>query len=292
MRFKDLAVGAMLALALGGLSCPAAQAGIINAGTEKLLVYEQPGPSTIALVFGDVSASIGFGTGDFDGGTAIFPGPYSPQSLFAGGNCPPAPACAIFGGDSLTLAGLDAEFPSGTYVLTGTNSVTLASQTVDVNYDSSFASTAIPAFDAATYTGLPSADPSLPFALSFNDFTPDAGSTSSGTVLDIFDSTRGRFIIETELAPSATSFVLNAGTLKSGHQYSYYLAFDEQAVANSGGIITSDTSVTVTEEGFTAPGVLAVPEPSTWALMLTGGAAIGAAFRASRRRGASPFAAA
>ncbi len=252
-----------------------------------MLVYEQPGPSTIALVFGDVSASIGFGTGDFDGGTATFPGPYSPQTLTTGGSCPPAPACASYAQDSLTLAGLDAAFPSGTYVLTGTNSVTLASQTVDVNYDSSFASTAIPAFDAATFTGLPSADPTLPFTLGFNGFTPDAGSTSSAVVLDIYDATRGQYILEKELAPSATSFVLKGGALKSGHEYSYLLGFYEQASANVGGIITSDTGVAVITDGFNAPGVLAVPEPSAWALMLTGIAALGGALRARGRRPAA-----
>jgi hypothetical protein len=179
--------------------------------------------------------------------------------------------------DPATIAGL---FPSGHYTLTATNSATLATQTVDIQYPNDFVLSSVPALKPGSFKALhrPNA---APLVIRFTSFTPDPRSTSSQEALNLVDFFGGPVVnFAPSLSPGDTSATVPAGFLKAGHLYSFYLTDSEFIADSSNGVPTTVAALASTSTGIIS--VAAVPEPTSWALLLIGFGAVGSALR---RRG-------
>lgn len=219
----------------------------------KNISYQQTSPSaptTPSSYFADVEAFL-VNPGDFDSVTVTYPGPDSPASL-------PLVSPLKFGiGPSFaTQADMDAAYPFGTYSFMANNSVTMASETDDLDYTVDAYTSDIPALDAATFTALQGMDPTQPFTFNFNSFTPNPSANQSATFLTIFGSSFG-----TSLSDTATSAVVPANTLLPGTAYTYELDFSDRIGGTDPGGANTYIGFDVRTDGtFTTA---AVPEPSS-----------------------------
>lgn len=211
---------------------------------------------------------------DFDGASVTYPGPASPQTL-----SPNLPFSNYAYGSPLVpdLSG----YPFGTYTFTATNSGTMASQTVSLDYAMNAFTSDIPALTAATFNALQGMNTTLPFTFDFNSFTPNASATYGGTFLSVSNSP-----FTVSLSNTATSQTMAANTLLPDTTYTYELDFSDRVNGMDGNVPYIVGFDMRTDGSFTTA---ALPEPSY--LLPVGGAMmmlLAVAFR--RRRAAwSPF---
>jgi hypothetical protein len=183
-----------------------------------------------------------------------------------------------------TQAAMDAAYPSGayTFALSFSGGPPPPPSTLSMSYSGPDPFTSdIPALTPASFDALQGLNThSGPLTLDFNSFTPgggtDAGAAASS--FNIFFSGQG-----CDGASSATSCTINPSALLPGTTYHWGLSFSSVIVdsVDAGGTLgfAVDTLGTFTT---------AVPEPSTWAMMIAGFAGLGfAGYRASRRSGAT-----
>ena len=279
-------------VAVGSLSAYAAQAQVVSSDLGKNLEFQQNTANSVAPAFGGVNAFI-FGrnfypnASDFDGGTMSFPGPASPQTFNISGllDCCGDNGMGYQSG-YMTQAALDANFPTGvTYALTSTNSVTLASQEVDVAYANDLYTSDIPQLTPGSFLDLHKANPGSPLTIDFNSFTPNGLADFGQGFFNIFDFTTATTVASfSGFSPSTTSLTLPAGTLTRGHSYVFELIFDDGVNGvDPNGVAVSARSDMRTFGDF----AVGVPEPATWAMMLAGVGLAGAALRRRRTVGAS-----
>lgn len=271
MKSSVLWVACAALAAACALSAPAT-AGITQAFVVKQTSYQQTGPSTLVPANGGMNASltaiaVAQSPADFDSATVDYPGAGSPLSLTQLGgtlflDLPPIQE---------TPAALDADFPGGTYTFDAENSITLASQSVNVDYVNDFAFSAIPQFDAATFAALGTVKPGHDLTLHFNTFTPDPSARGAYTEILLTGAGAPGFF---PLLPSSNHLTIPAPLIVAGATYGLTLMFDQQ---------TSVTGIGSADEisdliSFTVP-LAAVPEPGTWSLALIGLGLLGAALR-------------
>jgi PEP-CTERM motif len=245
-------------------------------------------PSTVVPYNGGVNAFL-FGRvfypniDSFDGGVMTFPGPASPQAFNISGflDC-----CGDNGRGYqtgyMTPADLNTNYPSIiTYTLTATNSMTSASESVNISYQDVFTSD-IPQLTAASFSALQGANPNVGMTVDFNSFTPNAGADFGQGFFTIYDSTTDTVAFsDSGFMPTTTAISFGPGTLAAGNQYEYELIFDDGINSSYNGIATTARSDQRTLGFFSA----AVPEPSTWAMLLAGFAGLGfAGYRRGRGR--------
>jgi hypothetical protein len=213
---------------------------------------------------------------NFNGGTVTGPpGPYIPMTLVQPTSDPLELVTNVFPTGFSTPTALNAEFPFGTYQLTATNSVTGATESVNINYTQNYFSSTPPQLTPASYAGLQDLNAGSAFDLQFNSFTPTPGATSSFTDVEISVPASGALVFSSlgSLAPSTTALVLPAGRLAAGTTYNLVLASVELSfmsesptgtgsglpAVNTGIYETLDTDVTfTTAAGPTPPQTLIV----------------------------------
>jgi hypothetical protein len=121
--------------------------------------------------------------------------------------------------------------------------------------------------------------------LNFNamDVSPNATPGENNIFFSVVDSTNSTVFNET-LLTTDTSVTIPGGTLLAGQSYSFDLLFDDRIVTQDDELNIPLTQFYDTHTGmfFTAAG--AVPEPSTWAMMLIGFGGVGLAVARRARR--------
>ncbi|MEO8813371.1 MAG: PEPxxWA-CTERM sorting domain-containing protein [Caulobacteraceae bacterium] len=284
-------LGRSLILAGTLLGAPiAANAQAVGADVGKNLEYQQTGPTTVIPYNGGTNAfifarSFFANPGDFDGGSMSFPGPASPQA-YNGSESGGGFNDVGYFSPYMTQAALDTAFPTGiTYALTATNSVSHASQTINVPYLADYYTADIPALTAASFTALQGANPNAGLTLSFNSFTPAANAGFGQGFFSIYDYTTGMGVFAASgFSPSTTSVSFGPHTLTAGDSYTYELIFDDgvTGIDPASGLAYTARSDQRTFGLFSA-GPAGVPEPAAWALMLAGFGLAGAGLRRSRR---------
>jgi hypothetical protein len=203
--------------------------------------------------------------GDYSSATATYPGPASPQSL-------PYASSTEFNYSSpyfSSSADLQAAYPFGTYSITATGPAGTSSSTIE--YNNNYFTTAIPYIQ--NYSSLNGLNTRQGFTVLYPSFTPDPAVTEGFTFFTIYDATTGVAVYSDEFqSPNSTSAFIAANTLSPGVTYDFELDYSDRL---NGPNYVQGFDVRTDGSFSTA----AVPEPSTWALMLLGVAALGCASR-------------
>jgi hypothetical protein len=251
-----------------------ARAELVQAVVVKQQFYQQTGPGVVVPINGGVNASFGAiaaaqGAADFDSVALTYSGPGSPIALTKFGPVFLSPAPTYE-----TPAALDAAFPAGTYTFDAENSVTLASQSVAVDYVNDFSFDTLPQLDAATWSALANIDPTQDLTLHFSAFTPDPSAQTAYKVIELIGGGAVHIYQET---PSSTQFTIPANIMAPGQTYSLSLVFGQQNQSQAGPLARISADVLIDDVSFTVP--VAVPEPGTWSVALIGLGLVGARLR-------------
>jgi hypothetical protein len=208
--------------------------------------------------------------GDYTSASATYPGTGSPQNL------PPLGSAAFNFNSGLfsNQADLHTAYPFGFYTVTATNGA--ISTSAFINYTANLFTNSVPF--VTNFSSLAGLDPTKNFTVDYNSFTPAVGSSEGFTFFTIFGAFDAGFQSNT-----TTSSLVPANTLAPNTTYEFQLDYSDRL---HGG---PDDNGNFTEQGFDVrtlgfftTGVGAVPEPSTWAMMILGFAGVGV--MAYRRR--------
>jgi hypothetical protein len=244
-----------------------------DAGTFKNLLYNQTGSSTVAFGFAFFNAEALFtNAGDYSSAMVTYPGPGSPDTLTL-----VSPTEFSEGPSFATQAAMDAAYPFGTYLISlGAGVQPATSVTLDYNLDAYTSD--LPQLTAASFNSLHGLSTGLSsLTLNFNSFTPSPDAQFGLTYFTIFGSNQGC----AALVNTSTSCTIDPQDLTPGTTYSWELDFSDRIQQTQGGVLTYTNFDVRTDGTFTTA---VVPEPSTWAMLLTGFACLGlAAYRGSRK---------
>ena len=277
------AVGLMASV---GLAC--AQVTEADVGINPTFV--QTGPNTVTSTGGFFSARAFItNQSDFSGGTLSYGGPASPQTL----TNVPADVALEFGDSNGTFSNLQTAYPTGGYEFDLTGG-TMGPTTVSLNYDGDAYSNT-PQLTAASFSALQGLNAAAQITLDFNSMmvSPNATPGANGIYFSIVNTSDNMTVFSTSALPTdATSVTIPGGQLLAGQSYSFDLLFDDRISGTdpNSGVFVEQFYDTHTGGMFsTAAG--AVPELSTWAMMLIGFGGLGIAVaRRGRKEVASPIA--
>lgn len=184
------------------------------------------------------------------------------------------------GGTVLTLpangaAGFNQNYPTsfgfGNYTINASNGTTSATSVVPYNID--YFTSAIPYL--TNFSSLTGLDPTKDATVGFNSFMPNPGASEGYTFFTIYNSA-GVVLTDGFLSPATTSIFIPASSLSANTQYSFELDFSDRLDgADSQNQNFTEQGFDVRTDGAFVTGVGAVPEPSTWAMMMLGFAGIG-----------------
>ena len=210
---------------------------------------------------------------DYTTGTLTYGGSGSPATLSY-----VAPDVALEYGDSnASFSALQTLYPSGDYTFDLTAG-TQPESAFSIDYAGDAYSNT-PELTASSFSGLQDVSASRSYTVDFNDFLVNPNA-ASGAIYFTIDNASGAAVFSSTLDSSATSVTIPGGTLLAGESYTFDLLFDDRIAGEVDGIGTTQFYDTHTYGTFTT----AVPEPSTWAMMLLGFAGLG--YARYRRRGA------
>ena len=266
-------------LAAGGV----AHAGVVSADVGLNPTFEQTGPTTVTATGGFFSARAFVGSsGDYDGGTLAYGGSGSPQTL----SFSPTDIGWEYGSpQDSSFTDLQTAFPTGDY----TFNLTGASPTsVTVDYAGGAYSNT-PELTAASFNALQGLDAADSITLDFNTMDPSPNATDSFVFFSIFDSLNTTVVSDSFLPSDTTSVSIAGGSLMPGQTYTFEVLFSDRISGfdDVAGVPTTQFYDTRTDGSFsTAAG--AVPEPSTWAMLLMGFVGLGfAGSLRGRKQGAT-----
>jgi hypothetical protein len=273
-----------IGLAVAGLvaGAGAAHAQLTQADVGVNPTFEQTGPTTVTSTGGFFSGRAFFtNTTDFDAGTLTYGGPGSPAALTPGS---PPPSLTL-GGSNPSFVGLQSDFPAGDYTFDLTGG-TMGPTEFVINYAGDAYSNA-PELTAASFSALQGLKAAAPITLDFNpmDVSPNATPGANNIFFSIVNSSNSTVFNEA-LSTTDTSVTIPGGVLSAGQSYSFDLLFDDRIVDSSGEFLKTQFYDTHTDGSFSTAG--AVPEPSTWAMLLMGFVGLGfAASLRGRKQGAA-----
>lgn len=277
----------VLAGALGAalLSTGAAHAGLLFADVGKNLEYRQTDGAGTTVPLGAANAFFFarafYTSGAYDGGNVSFGAETRAFNSFA------SDCCGSTGGQYqtsyLTKSSMDSQFPTSTvYTLHVTDSTSVnppADISVTLPGDL-YTATAVPTFDAASFSALNSLTPGAGLTIMTSTFSHDPAATAGQSFLSIFDLTGGGSVYSAFGASTRSSWLVDPGIFLAGHSYEAQLIFDNLVSSSSGGIPTTARSDLRTDLFFSLPA--SVPEPGTWVMMLLGVGAMGGILRRQR----------
>ena len=173
--------------------------------------------------------------------------------------------------------------PFGTFTANLSNSVTLATGSASLSYTSDHYPDVAP--QVSNYDALqhfdPAKDNSIVLTSGFS-VPPDA--TGASTTFYIYDEATSDRLLQYSLAPGATVFDVAANTASFGEKIGYYFEFDiNYNTTDANGVTDINVYRDITTGDINAA-ASAVPEPSTWAMMLAGFAGLAAASAGRLRR--------
>jgi hypothetical protein len=273
-----------IGLAVAGLIAGdgAAHAQLTQADVGVNPTFEQTGPTTVTSTGGFFSGRAFFtNTTDFDAGTLTYGGPGSPAALTPGS---PPPSLTL-GGSNPSFVGLQSDFPAGDYTFDLTGG-TMGPTEFVINYAGNGYSNT-PELTAASFSALQGLKAAAPITLDFNpmDVSPNATPGANNIFFSIVNSSNSTVFNEA-LSTTDTSVTIPGGVLSAGQSYSFDLLFDDRIVDSSGEFLKTQFYDTHTDGSFSTAG--AVPEPSTWAMLLMGFVGLGfAASLRGRKQGAA-----
>ena len=274
----------IVGLAVAGFVAAAggAHAQLTSADVGVNPTFEQTGPTTVTSTGGFFSGRAFFtNTTDFDAGTLTYGGPGSPAALTPGS---PPPSLTL-GGSNPSFAGLQNDFPNGNYTFDLTGG-TMGPTEFVINYAGDAYSNT-PELTAASFSALQGLNAAAPITLDFNamDVSPNATPGANNIFFSIVNSSNSTVFNEA-LSTTDTSVTIPGGVLSAGQSYSFDLLFDDRIVDGSGAFLKTQFYDTHTDGSFSTAG--AVPEPSTWAMLLMGFVGLGfAASLRGRKQGAT-----
>jgi hypothetical protein len=168
---------------------------------------------------------------------------------------------------------LQSDFPNGDYTFDLTGG-TMGPTEFVINYAGNGYSYT-PELTAASFSALQGLNAADSITLDFNamDVSPNATPGANNIFFSIVNSSNSTVFNET-LLTTDTSVTIPRGTLSAGQSYSFDLLFDDRITDSTEGFLKTQFYDTHTGGSFsTAAG--AVPEPSTWAMMLIGFGGLG-----------------
>lgn len=268
-----LALAACGLVAAGGV----APAGVLNADVGVNPTYEQTDGTHVVSTGGFFSARAQVSAAtDYTGGTLTYGGSGSPESFVY----VPADGSWEAGGGAASLPALLTAFPPGPYAFDLTGG-TDGPTTFTIDYAGSTYAENPPELTEASFDALQGMNAAASITLDFNSFVTTGKPSNSDITLTILDSTFTPVYFSGFLDSSATDWTIPGGTLLAGQSYTFDLLFSSQisGTNDSPSFGTTQFYDTHTQGAFTT----AIPEPSTWAMLLTGFLGIGLILR---RRGA------
>ena len=275
------AIGLAVAGLVAGVGAAHAQLTQADVGVNP--TFEQTDPTTVTSTGGFFSGRAFFtNTTDFDAGTLTYGGPGSPAALTPGS---PPPSLTL-GGSNPSFVGLQSDFPNGDYTFDLTGG-TMGPTEFVINYAGDAYSNT-PELTAASFSALQGLNAAAPITLDFNpmDVSPNATPGANAIFFSVVDSSNSTVFNET-LSTTDTSVTIPGGVLAAGQSYSFDLLFDDRIVDSSGEFLKTQFYDTHTDGSFSTAAE-AVPEPSTWAMMLMGFVGLGfAASLRGRKQGAT-----
>ena len=275
------AIGLAVAGLVAGVGAAHAQLTQADVGVNP--TFEQTDPTTVTSTGGFFSGRAFFtNTTDFDAGTLTYGGPGSPAALTPGS---PPPSLTL-GGSNPSFVGLQSDFPNGDYTFDLTGG-TMGPTEFVINYAGNAYSNT-PELTAASFSALQGLNAAAPITLDFNpmDVSPNATPGANVIFFSVVDSSNSTVFNET-LSTTDTSVTIPGGVLAAGQSYSFDLLFDDRIVDSSGEFLKTQFYDAHTDGSFSTAAE-AVPEPSTWAMMLMGFVGLGfAASLRGRKQGAT-----
>jgi hypothetical protein len=211
-------------------------------------------------------------------GTVTFAGSGSPQAL--GPMSFGSPNGLSVGVGNTDFAALQAAFPNVDYMfdLSGGS----APETMfTIPYEGDAYSNT-PELTTASFSALQGMNVADPLSLDINGLIPNSNADANFIFFSIMNAS-GIPVYSPSVDADATEITIPGGTLSAGQTYSFDLLYSARIVGTVGDITTTQFYDTHTDGAFsTEPG--AVPEPSTWAMLLIGFAGMGyAGYRSARK---------
>lgn len=221
----------------------------------------------------------------YSGGTATFP---STNNTNGSVNLTPDANGVSYGTPFFfpTLSAVNGTFGSGNYNITATGGGPDVNIVVPYAQQALFAS---PTPSISNFSMLNGLNPTQNFTFDFAGFTKPAGADPGIIFFTLFNANTGdvAYTTSSQDLANVTSFTINGGVLKGNTDYVFDLIYSDRV----GGV--DDVNHHYTELGFDmrTDGQFttgAVPEPSTWAMMILGFFGLG--FMAYRKKQSVSFA--
>jgi hypothetical protein len=264
--FHALGLAAVGLVAAAGI----AEAQVVNADVGVNKTFEQTAPMTVSSTGGFFSARAFVTTDtDYSGGTLTYGGPGSPVSL----SFVPADVAWEYALGDSSFSDLQTQFPNGDYAF----DLSAGSQP-EISFTVPYAGTGYslntPELAAASFSALQGMNAGADLTLDFNSFEVSPDATNNDLFFSITNLSTGTVVFGPSLALDATSVTIPAGTLVAGQSYSFDLNFSGRIVPDTD-VAETEFYDTHTDGKFTT----AVPEPSTWAMLIIGFGGIGMMMR-------------
>jgi hypothetical protein len=187
-----------------------------------------------------------------------------------------------FGDSNMDLPTLQALYPAGNYHFIVTGAEPAATFTIPYGMPAAYANTP----ELTNFSALQGANAAAGVTVDFNDFGINPAADSS---LYFFEVTLGGAPVFSDSGDPTSSVVIPAGLLHPGVTYDFDLDYSSRVTTSAAVPFNEDLPLTQfydihTSGSFSTAG--AVPEPSTWAMLLMGFIGLGVMIRRRRAVGA------